>query len=51
MATYIHTDDKALELEHMEKDQADHSATDATEVNDLIHNPRDWWSWGFVYQC
>jgi hypothetical protein len=51
MATYIETEEKALGVEHVEKEQLGHSATDATEVNDLIHNPRDWCSWGFIYQC
>jgi hypothetical protein len=40
MATYLDTEDKVLELEHVEKKQLAHRATDATEVNDLIHNPR-----------
>jgi len=51
MATYIETEDKALGLEHVEEEELAHSGTDATEVNDLIHNPKDWCSWGFVYQC
>jgi hypothetical protein len=51
MATYIETEEKALGVEHVEKEQLGHSATDATEVNDLIHNPQNWCSWGFIYQC
>jgi hypothetical protein len=51
MATYIDSEDKSLGLEHVEKEQLAHSATDTTEVNDLIHNPQNWCSWGFIYQC
>jgi len=51
MATYIDTEDKSLGLEHVEEEDLARSGTDATEVNDLIHNPRNWCSWSFVYQC
>lgn len=50
MASVLESDDKALAHEHLEKDDTSHAAN-ASEVNDLIHNPRNWCSWGFVYQC
>lgn len=24
---------------------------DTSAVNSLLHDPKNWWNWGFVYQC
>jgi hypothetical protein len=49
--THLELDEKFSQAEHLEADRNEHGSAYNTEVNDLIHNPQNWCSWGFVYQC
>lgn len=46
---------RKAEHEHYEKEVpvsgADSKELDTAAVNSLIHDPKNWWNWGFVYQC